>query len=64
MPGRHAPSRGGLGIDEVVAEVTPEGKGRGIHKLKADGALAFAGDVINDAPALRLRLMWGREGDR
>ena len=41
-----------LGIDEVVAEVTPEGKVEAIHKLKAQGALAFAGDGINDAPAL------------
>jgi heavy metal translocating P-type ATPase len=41
-----------LGIDEVVAEVTPEGKVEVIRKLKAQGALAFAGDGINDAPAL------------
>jgi heavy metal translocating P-type ATPase len=41
-----------LGIDEVVAEVTPEGKVDVIRKLKAQGALAFAGDGINDAPAL------------
>ena len=41
-----------LGIDEVVAEVTPEGKVEALHKLKAEGALAFAGDGINDAPAL------------
>ncbi len=41
-----------LGIDEVVAEVTPEGKVEVIGKLKAAGSLAFAGDGINDAPAL------------
>jgi heavy metal translocating P-type ATPase len=41
-----------LGIGEVVAEVTPEGKVEALHKLKAQGALAFAGDGINDAPAL------------
>ncbi len=41
-----------LGIDEVVAEVTPEGKVEVIRKLKHQGALAFAGDGINDAPAL------------
>ena len=41
-----------LGIDEVVAEVTPEGKVEVIRSLKAQGALAFAGDGINDAPAL------------
>ena len=41
-----------LGIDEVVAEVTPEGKVEAIRSLKTQGALAFAGDGINDAPAL------------
>ncbi|HLQ20650.1 MAG TPA: heavy metal translocating P-type ATPase [Tabrizicola sp.] len=41
-----------LGIDEVVAEVTPEGKVEVIRRLKAGGSLAFAGDGINDAPAL------------
>jgi P-type E1-E2 ATPase len=41
-----------LGIDEVVAEVTPEGKVKALHELKAKGRLAFAGDGINDAPAL------------
>ncbi|MFN4193344.1 MAG: heavy metal translocating P-type ATPase [Tabrizicola sp.] len=41
-----------LGIDEVVAEVTPEGKVEALHRLKAQGRLAFAGDGINDAPAL------------
>jgi Au+-exporting ATPase len=41
-----------LGIDEVVAEVTPEGKVEVIRKLMAGGPLAFAGDGINDAPAL------------
>jgi heavy metal translocating P-type ATPase len=41
-----------LGIDEVVAEVTPEGKVAALHRLKATGRLAFVGDGINDAPAL------------
>ena len=41
-----------LGIDEVVADVTPEGKVDAIRGLKTHGALAFAGDGINDAPAL------------
>jgi heavy metal translocating P-type ATPase len=41
-----------LGIDEVVAEVTPEGKVAALHALKAKGRLAFVGDGINDAPAL------------
>ena len=42
-----------LGIDEVVAEVLPEGKVDAIARLKADhGRVAFVGDGINDAPAL------------
>jgi heavy metal translocating P-type ATPase len=41
-----------LGIDEVVAEVSPAGKVAALHALKAQGRLAFAGDGINDAPAL------------
>jgi Au+-exporting ATPase len=41
-----------LGIDEVVAEVTPEGKVAALHALKANRKLAFVGDGINDAPAL------------
>ena len=41
-----------LGIEEVAAEVTPEGKVAALHTLKAKGRLAFVGDGINDAPAL------------
>ncbi|MBA4208212.1 MAG: copper-translocating P-type ATPase [Parvibaculum sp.] len=42
-----------LGIDEVVAEVLPEGKVETVRRLKAaHGKLAFVGDGINDAPAL------------
>ena len=41
-----------LGIDEVVAEVLPEGKVEAIRWLKAQGPVAFVGDGINDAPAL------------
>jgi len=41
-----------LGIDEVVAEVLPEGKVQTIERLKGNGKLAFVGDGINDAPAL------------
>ncbi len=42
-----------LGIDEVVAEVLPEGKVEAIKRLKAaHGQIAFVGDGINDAPAL------------
>ena len=42
-----------LGIDEVVAEVLPDGKVAAIRRLKgAHGKVAFVGDGINDAPAL------------
>jgi Au+-exporting ATPase len=42
-----------LGIDEVVAEVLPDGKVEAIRRLKAEhGKVAFVGDGINDAPAL------------
>ena len=42
-----------LGIDEVVAEVLPEGKVEAVNRLKAaHGRLAYVGDGINDAPAL------------
>ncbi len=42
-----------LGIDEVEAEVLPDGKVEVVRRLSAGGAkLAFVGDGINDAPAL------------
>ncbi|WP_305046795.1 heavy metal translocating P-type ATPase [Geoalkalibacter sp.] len=42
-----------LGIDEVVAEVLPEGKVEALRGLQRQGRkVAFVGDGINDAPAL------------
>jgi Cu+-exporting ATPase len=42
-----------LGIDDIVAEVLPDGKAAAIVELQREGhVVAMAGDGINDAPAL------------
>ncbi|HYD41162.1 MAG TPA: copper-translocating P-type ATPase, partial [Anaeromyxobacter sp.] len=42
-----------LGIDAVEAEVRPEGKAAAVERFRGRArAIAFAGDGINDAPAL------------
>jgi len=42
-----------LGIDEVVAEVLPDGKADAVARLReAGGIVAMVGDGVNDAPAL------------
>ncbi|MGB9430111.1 MAG: heavy metal translocating P-type ATPase [Gammaproteobacteria bacterium] len=42
-----------VGVDEVIAGVSPEGKAETVQRFKSQGRhVAMAGDGVNDAPAL------------
>ncbi|AEA46652.1 heavy metal translocating P-type ATPase [Archaeoglobus veneficus] len=41
-----------LGLDEFYAELLPEGKVKIVEKLESENTVVFAGDGINDAPAI------------
>ena len=41
-----------VGVDEVIADVKPDGKEAVIRNLSEEGRVAMVGDGINDAPAL------------
>ena len=42
-----------VGISEIIANVLPEDKAKKVEELQQSGMVAFVGDGINDAPALK-----------
>src|SRR3989344_3959850 len=42
-----------VGIEEVVANVLPEDKAKNVEQIQKRGMVAFVGDGINDAPAMK-----------
>ena len=56
LTGDNAATAGGIagaaGVDEVTADVLPDGKEAVIRRLRGDGKVIMIGDGINDAPAL------------
>ncbi len=42
-----------VGIKEIIANILPEDKAKKVEELQEQGMVAFVGDGINDAPALK-----------
>jgi Cu2+-exporting ATPase len=42
------------GIDQVIADLLPQGKADTINQLKKEGKVCMVGDGINDAPSLTI----------